>query len=73
MKQYEVLAVMNGSVVTIRKHFLSRTKAIDYMLRYYENHYIYSFQIQEENVLEKHRIEYKSDDYNRFTVNRVIA
>lgn len=73
MKQYEVLAVLNGSVVCIRKRFLSRTRAINYMLRYYEDHYIYSFQIEEEIPVEKHKIEYVCDNYNRFTVKRVIA
>jgi len=72
MHRYAVsCAVLNGYDVRIRRHFATRDKAINYMIDYFESHEYRPFQLEEENELAKHRIEYVNDDYNRFTVVRM--
>ena len=68
---YTLSGVINGNNVTFNKSFSSRDAAINYMCKYYEQHFVENFQVEEEIEKSKHTIEYVCDYYNRFTVARV--
>ena len=76
MKYYILNAVVNGKDVHLKRAwFSSRQQAIDYMFDYYEKHFMYSLQVSDEYQIDgnKHNIEYVCNNYNRFTINRVVA
>lgn len=75
MKYYDLAIVSNFQDVSIKKKFRTRSKAIDYALKYLSNEG--SRNIQLEDIIErsnKHNLEYIcSDRYSRFFINRHIA
>ena len=57
--------------VDIEKTFNSRVEAIIYMFDYYNNHYIYNVELEEEYPQNnKHDIHYVIDQYDSFNVTR---
>ncbi len=75
MKYYTLNAVVQGKAAKLKKSiFSSRNEAIDYMFKYYRNHFIYNIEVNEEYMVgnDKHSIEYVCDYYNRFTITRNI-
>ena len=73
MKYYLLTAVVNGKPVKLKRAmFATRNEAIDYMFNYYEQHYLYSLQVEDEHIVgdNKHSIEYVCNFHNRFTVTR---
>ena len=75
MKYYNLKAIVNGNPVRLKRTmFSSRNEAIDYMFKYYDNHYLYSLKVNDEHIVndDKHDIEYVCDFHNRFTVTRCI-
>ena len=76
MKYYELSAVVDGDRVNLRKStFSSREGAINYMFKYFDEHYLYGLQVEDEHIVNgnKHSVEYVCNHYNRFTVTRQIA
>ena len=76
MKYYTLEAIVQGRPVKLKRSmFASRNEAIDYMFDYYEKHYLYNLQVNEEYPVQdnKHRIEYYCNYSNRFIVTRNIA
>ena len=76
MKYYTLDAVVNGSNVRLKRSaFTSRSEAIDYMFKYYNDHFIYNLEVNEEHIVgdNKHSIEYVCNYYNRFTVTRHVT
>lgn len=76
MKYYTLSAVVNGSNVHLKRSaFASRDEAINYMFKYYEDHYLYSLQVRDEHIVgdNKHSIEYVCNFHNRFTITRQMA
>lgn len=69
---YTLSGVLNGKRILFNKKFSSRNAAINYMFKYYEDHYFYDFQVEEEIVKSKHDIEYVYNFNNRFEVARVF-
>ena len=65
-KNYTLYGCVGGKDFKINKQFRTREKAIDYALTMLP---LYS-QIEEEIELKSDVIEYKCDDYTRFTVSR---
>lgn len=74
MKFYTLNAVIKGKPKKFEKLFNSRDEAIDYMFKYYDDHFIYGLEVQEEVSIDddKHNVEYICDDYDRFRINRVV-
>ena len=72
MKFYTLNAVVKGENVKIDKIFNTRNDAINYMFKYYEDHFFYNFQVEEEVVKSKHDIEYVYNYNNRFEVARLF-
>ena len=73
MKYYLLTAVVNGKPVKLKRAmFSTRNEAIDDMFNYYEQHYLYSMQVEDEHIVgdNKHSIEYVCNFHNRFTVTR---
>ena len=73
MKYYMLQAIVNGRDVKLkRSYFTSRDEAIDYMFKYYGDHYMYGLEVSDEHMVngDKHNIEYICDFHNRFTVTR---
>lgn len=73
MKYYTLEAIVNGDSVKLRRSmFASRSEAINYMFKYYEDHYLYNLQVRDEYPVSgnKHRVEYYCDFNNRFIVTR---
>ena len=76
MKYYTLEAVVNGSNVKLKRNaFTSRSEAIEYMFKYYENHYMYALEVNDEHIVDnnRHQIEYVCDFHNRFTVTRHLT
>ena len=69
---YTLSGVLNGKNITFKRLFSSRNAAIDYMFKYYEDHYFYNFQVEEEIIKSKHDIEYVYNYDNRFEVARLF-
>ena len=73
MKYYTLRAVVNGSDAKLKRTlFASRSDAINYMFEYYEEHYMYSLQVEDEYPVngDKHSIEYFCNYQNRFVITR---
>ena len=72
MKKYILEAIVNGEYVRIKKVFSSRTEAINYVFRYYDNHNLVNLRVNEEYCINgnKHDIAYVYDYYNRFRLAR---
>ena len=64
-------AYIRNEHVDIKKVFASRVQAINYMFDYYNNHYIYNVELEEEYPQNnKHDIHYVIDQYDSFNVTR---
>ena len=64
-------AYIRNEHVDIKKVFASRVEAINYMFDYYNNHYIYNVELEEEYPqLNNHDIHYVIDQYSSFNVTR---
>lgn len=74
MKFYTLNAVVRGKNVNIDKIFNTREDAINYMFKYYNRHFLYGLEVNEEYSIDdnKHNVEYVCDDYDRFRINRVV-
>lgn len=69
-------AIVNGREVKLkRSYFTSRDEAIDYMFKYYEDHYMYGLEVNDEHMIgdNKHYVEYVCNFQNRFKVKRLTA
>ena len=76
MKYYELKAIIDGQSVKLKRStFSSRNDAINYMFHYFDEHYLYSLNVEDEYSVDnnKHAIEYVCNFHNRFTVTRVAA
>lgn len=76
MNYYMLTAVVNGQNVRLKRNlFSSRSDAINYMFDYYQDHNIYSLEVEDEYPVDgnKHDIEYVCNYHNRFTVTRKSA
>ena len=73
MKFYTLSAVVKGEPVKIDRMFNTRNDAISYMFKYYNNHYMYGLEVNEEVSIDgnKHNVEYICNHRDRFTINRV--
>ena len=65
-KNYTLYGCVGGKDFKINKHFKTRDKAIDYALMMLP----LCSQVEEEIELKSDVIEYKCNDYTRFTVSR---
>ena len=64
-------AYIQNEHVDIKKVFASRVEAINYMFNYYNRHYIYNAELEEEYPqTSKHDIHYVLSQYNCFNVTR---
>ena len=64
-------AYMRNEHVDIKKVFSSRSEAINYMFSFYNNHYLYNVELEEEYPQSnKHDIHYVINQYNSFNVTR---
>ena len=73
MKYYTLYAIVNGKHVKLKRNcFESRDQAINYMFDYYEKHYLYNLEVEDEHIVNdnKHSIEYVCNFHNRFIVTR---
>ena len=72
MRVYKIKdAYIKNEYVDIKKVFGSRNEAIRYMFNYYNNHYIYNAELEEEYPQSnKHDIHYVINQYNSFNVVR---
>ena len=65
-------AYIRNEHVDIEKTFASRVEAINYMFDYYNNHYIYNVELEEEYPQgNKHNIHYVLSQDNSFNVNSI--
>ena len=73
MKFYTLEAIVNGDNVNFAKTFDSRNDAINYMFKYYNKHFMYNLEVNEEVSIDgnKHNVEYICNHRDRFTINRV--
>ena len=74
MKFYALEAVVKGKNVNFTKTFDSRNDAINYMFKYYNKHYMYNLEVNEEVSIDgnKHNVEYICNHSDRFRINRVV-
>ena len=74
MKFYTLNAVVKGENVKFDKIFSTRDDAINYMFKYYNKHYMYGLEVNEEVSIDgdKHNVEYICDHNDRFRINRVV-
>ena len=75
MKYYTLTAIVNGKTEHLRRSiFSSRDEAINYMFDYYEKHYLFDKQVNDEYSVDgdKHNIEYVCDHFNRFRIARKV-
>ena len=64
-------AYVRNEHVDIKKVFASRNQAINYMFDYYNHHYIYNVELEEEYPQRnKHDIHYVINQYSSFNVTR---
>ncbi len=73
MKYYTLEAIVQGRPAKLKRSmFASRTEAINYMFDYYEEHYLYNLQVNDEYSVNdnKHSIEYYCNFNNRFIITR---
>ena len=73
MRVYKIRdAYIRNEHVDINKEFASSVEAIKYMFDYYNNHYIYNVELEEEYPQRnKHDIHYVINQDNCFNVTRV--
>lgn len=73
MNYYTLEAVIKGKDVKINKTFRSRLSAIDFAFNYYNKHYVYGVEVNDEYAIagNKHDVEYVLNDNNRFRIRRV--
>lgn len=74
MRVYKIEdAYVRNELVDIDKTFNSRVEAINYMFDYYNNHYIYNVELEEEYAQgNKHNIHYVISQDNSFNVNSMV-
>lgn len=72
MKKYTLEAVVDGKLIRFNRTFKSRDEAINYIFRYYENHFMVNLKVNEEYYVNdnKHDIAYVYDYENRFRIAR---
>ena len=72
MRVYKIKdAYVRNEHIDIDKTFTSRVEAINYMFDYYNNHYIYNVELEEEYAQgNKHNIHYVISQDNSFNVVR---
>ena len=72
MNKYTLEAVVDGKYIKFNRTFKSRDEAIDYIFRYYDNHFMENLRVNEEYCIaeNKHDIAYVCDYYNRFRIAR---
>ena len=72
MKVYKINdAYIRNEHVDIKKLFATRDEAINYMFDFYNNHYLYNVELEEEYPQSnKHDIHYVIDQYDSFNVTR---
>lgn len=72
MRVYRIKdAYIRNEHVDIDKTFASRVEAINYMFDYYNNHYIYNVELEDEYAQKnKHDIHYVISQDNSFNVTR---
>ena len=72
MNKYILEAIVNGEYIKVDRTFNSRDEAIDYIFRYYDDHYMVNLKVNEEYFIagNKHDIAYVYDYYNRFRIAR---
>ena len=73
MKVYKIKdAYIKNQHVDIEKTFTSRVEAINYMFDYYNDHFIYNVELEDEYVQgNKHNIHYVISQDNSFNVVRL--
>lgn len=73
MKFYTLEAVVRGENVKFNKVFTSRDSALDFMFKFYNKHYVYNVNVNEDVCVngDKHNILYICDSSNSFRINRV--
>lgn len=72
MNNYTLEAVVDGKFIRFNRTFHSRDEAINYIFRYYDNHFMENLRVNEEYYIaeNKHDIAYVCDYYNRFRIAR---
>ena len=72
MNRYTLEAIVDGKYIKFNRTFKSRNEAIDYIFRYYDNHFLVNLSVKEEYAIngDKHDIAYVYDYYNRFRIAR---
>ena len=72
MNKYTLEAIVDGEYIKFNRLFASRDAAIDYIFRYYDNHYLVNLAVNEEYCIDgnKHDIADVYDYYNRFRIAR---
>ena len=69
MKYYDLCGVVNSKPFHVKKHFATRSAAMDYAFDILPSY----VSIEEEIEKEKHVIEYKCSENTRFFISRQIA
>lgn len=69
MKYYYKLKTNKNSFLSICRKFKSRNDALNYMFKKLPN----NSELDYENVISKHNIEYVCTDYNRFSIECCTA
>lgn len=69
MKYYYKLKINKNSFLSICRKFKSRNAALNYMFKKLPS----SSELDYENVISKHNIEYVCTDHNRFSIERCVA
>ena len=72
MNKYILEAIVNGEYIKVDRIFNSRDEAIDYIFRYYDDHFMVNLEVNDEYFIDgnKHDIAYVYDYYNRFRIAR---
>ena len=72
MNKYILEAIVNGEYIKVDRTFNSRDEAIDYIFRYYDDHFMVNLEVNDEYFIDgnKHDIAYVYDYYNRFGIAR---
>ena len=72
MNKYTLEAIVDGQLIKFNRVFKSRNDAINYIFRYYDDHYLVNLRVNEEYSIagNKHDIAYVYDYYNRFRIAR---
>ena len=72
MNKYILEAIVNGEYIKVDRTFNRRDEAIDYIFRYYDDHFMVNLEVNDEYFIDgnKHDIAYVYDYYNRFRIAR---